>query len=157
MGDLISSALVWFDPLLVFLLSAVCFPGSETSGLHGVTGWVGRGSTSMQRSVLQRTMTTRHVSPACAMQSKGPSSVLSETCPETFRTKSRTLWLAYRALEERGSSETQPGSVLSLCSDSGSPAYRAASKGKDTSKDTAFRVTEHKSELTLNLSFPVKG
>lgn len=34
---MVSSALVWFDPVLVFLLSDVCFPGSETSGLHGVS------------------------------------------------------------------------------------------------------------------------
>lgn len=29
-GRLISSAVVWFDPILILLLSAVCFPGSET-------------------------------------------------------------------------------------------------------------------------------
>lgn len=60
MGDLLSSALVWFDPILVFLLSAVRFPGSETSGLHGqeavkekllVSGW--EEAAPGRRSVLQ--------------------------------------------------------------------------------------------------------
>lgn len=62
MGDLVSSALVWFDPTLVFLLSDVCFPGSETSGLHGVrsllkkSSWRLGGKRQYQRA-LRRMMT----------------------------------------------------------------------------------------------------